>query len=71
MADENFILTLVGRLDEKETKKNVQSALDNISGSVNVNNKGKSGITVFDKADLEAQGRKYLESANDTMRFLF
>lgn len=65
MADENFVLTLVGRLDEKETKKNVQSALDNISGSVNVNNKGKSGITVFDKADLEAQGRKYLESAND------
>ena len=65
MADENFVLTLVGRLDEKETKKNVQSALNNISGSVNVNGSGKSGITVFDKADLEAQGRKYLESAND------
>lgn len=65
MADENFVLTLVGRLDEKETKQNVQRALDNISGSVNVNGSGKSGITVFDKADLEAQGRKYLESAND------
>lgn len=65
MADENFVLTLVGRLDEKETKKNIQSALNNISGSVNVNGSGKSGITIFDKADLEAQGRKYLESAND------
>ena len=65
MADENFVLTLVGRLDEKETKKNVQTALNNISGSVNVNGSGKSGITVFDKADLEAQGRKYLESANN------
>ena len=65
MADENFILTLVGRLDEKTTKKNVQDALNNISGSVKVNNKNGSAITVFDKRDLEDQGRKYLESANN------
>lgn len=65
MADENFILTLVGRLDEKTTKKNVQDALNNISGSVKVNNKNGSAITVFDKHDLEDQGRKYLESANN------
>ena len=65
MADENFILTLVGRLDEKTTKKNVQDALNNISGSVKVNNKNGSQITVFDKQDLEDQGRRYLESAKD------
>lgn len=63
MADENFVLTLVGRLDEKETKQNVQRALDNISGSVGLNGNRGANVKVFDKAELEAQGRTYLESA--------
>ena len=67
MADENFILTLVGQLDEKTTKTNVQNSLDNISKSVTMNTSAKNGnkIQVFDKSDLEQQGRKYLASASN------
>ena len=58
MADESFILTLVGQLDEDGTQKNVESVLKKINKSINESNINK--IKIFDKDDLDKQGSAYI-----------
>lgn len=61
-----FLLSLVGTLDEATTKKNVQNALDKISTSVSLkSNKAKNKITVFDKEQLEKDGIAYLKDVKN------
>lgn len=62
----DFILSLIGTLDEATTRSNVQNALDKISTSVSLkSNKAKNKITIFDKTQLEKDGVAYLNSAKD------
>lgn len=69
MADGNeFILSLIGELDEGKTKANVQKALENVSKNVSLKSNSKAvknTITVFDKEQLEKDGIAYLKSAKD------
>lgn len=58
MADESFILTLVGQLDEKNTEDNVKNILSKINKSINESNLNK--IKIFDKDDLDKQGSVYI-----------
>lgn len=58
MADESFILTLVGQLDEKNTEDNVKNILSKINKSINESNLNK--IKIFDKDDLAKQGSIYI-----------
>lgn len=69
MAGEHeFILSLIGELDEGKTKANVQKALENVSKNVSLKSNSKAvknAITVFDKEQLEKDGIAYLKSAKD------
>lgn len=63
MADESFILTLVGQLDEKRTKDNIANTLNKINKEIGQNNLGT--IKVFDKNELDRQGSLYLSGISD------
>lgn len=69
-----FILSLVGSLDEATTKKNVQNALDKISSSVSLKSNSKAAknaVTVFDKKELEKEGIAYVDAAKDINHQLY
>lgn len=63
MADESFILTLVGQLDEKGTKDNIANTLNKINKEIGQNNLGT--IKIFDKNELDRQGSLYLSGISD------
>lgn len=63
MADESFILTLVGQLDEKGTKDNIANTLNKINKEIGQSNLG--AIKVFDKNELDRQGSLYLSGISD------
>lgn len=64
MADENFILTLEGKLDEKKTAENVKSILKKINNSINDGNLN-NGLKIFDKAQLDRDGKLYIQGLSD------
>ena len=74
MAESNasdFILSLIGELDEATTKKNVQNALDKISKSVTVkSNSGKGSgkdpiVKLYNKEDLEKQRINFISTVDN------
>ena len=74
MAESNasdFILSLIGELDETTTKKNVQNALDKISKSVTVkSNSGKGSgkdpiVKLYNKEDLEKQRINFISTVDN------
>lgn len=63
MADENFILTLEGKLDEKKTEENVKSVLKKINQTINSDL--KTGIKIFDKEQLDKDGKIFIDGLTD------
>lgn len=63
MADESFILSLVGQLNQKQTEDNIRNILSTINK--NLKNTNMNNIKVFNKEDLLAQGKIFIESIED------
>lgn len=68
MADESFILTLVGQLDEKTTIDNVDGILKKINKKLEEN--PLKTIKVFDKDELSSQGKLFIEGVDDIQKQL-
>lgn len=63
MADESFVLSLVGQLDKDSTINNVETILKEINKKFKESDTAK--IKIFDKEELDRQGAAYLSGVEN------